>query len=188
MLHSGSRFAFFFASTALLGGTVILSGCGHGGHPDDRMAVYNSLDQHDLRSLTVSQDRNAGTITLSGIVGSSERKQQAGQLAQQAAPGYSIVDRIQVNNAGLEGEMQAAQKNVQLDSAIEDHYKATLRAHRDLRDIHYSAYNQTLTLKGSVKTYKERQEAEELAKKVPQVQHVVNEIEIKGGKPSPANS
>jgi osmotically-inducible protein OsmY len=39
-----------------------------------------------------------------------------------------------------------------------------------------------------VKTYKERQEAEDLAKKVPQVQQVINEIQINGGKPSPANS
>jgi hyperosmotically inducible protein len=188
MQNSGSRSAFLFASTTLLASTLAFNGCGHGGHPDDRMAVYNSLDQHDLRSLTVSQDRDAGTITLSGIVGSNDRKQKAEQLAQQAAPGYSIVDRIQVDNAGLQGEMKAAQKDVQLDSAIEDHYKTTLRAHRDLKDIHYSAYNQTLTLKGSVKTYKERQEAEELAKKIPQVQHVVNEIQIAGGKPSPADS
>jgi len=184
---SGSRSAFLLASSALLATTLTLSGCGHNGHPDNRMAVYNSLDQHDLRSVTVSQDRNAGTITLSGIVGSDDSKQKAAQLAQQAAPGYSIVDRIQVQNAGLQGEMKAAQKDAQLDSAIEDHFKATLAAHRNLKEVHYSAYNRTLTLKGSVKTYKERQQAEDLAKKVPEVQHVVNEIQIEGAKPS-ANS
>jgi hyperosmotically inducible protein len=93
-----------------------------------------------------------------------------------------------VQNAGLVGAIKAAQQNVKLDSAIEKHYKATLAAHRDLKGIHYSAYNQTLTLKGSVKSYKERQEAEDLANKVPEVQHVVNEIQINGGKPSQANS
>jgi hyperosmotically inducible protein len=93
-----------------------------------------------------------------------------------------------VQNAGLVGAIKAAQQNVKLDSAIEKHYKATLAAHRDLKGIHYSAYNQTLTLKGSVKSYKERQEAEDLANKVPEVQHVVNEIQINGSKPSPANS
>jgi hyperosmotically inducible protein len=137
---------------------------------------------------STAQDRNAGTITLSGIVGSQDNRQKAVQFAQQAAPGYSIVDRIQVQNTGVQGEIKAAQKDAQLDSAIERHYKATLAVHRDLRDVHYSAYNQTLTLKGSVKTYKERQEAEDLAKKIPQVQHVVNEIQIQGAEPSSANS
>ena len=190
MVYFDLRSAWAFSSTAILGVSLAYSGCGHTGHPDDRMAVYNSLDQHDLRSVTVSQDRNAGTITLSGIVGSPDRRQNAEQLAQQAAPGYTIVDRIQVENAGLQSEVQTAQKDMQLDSAIEDRYKATLAAHHTLKndDIQCSAYNGTLTLKGSVKNYKERQEAEELAKKIPDVQHVVNQIQIAAGKASPANS
>ena len=188
MLHCGTRTVFWFASTAFLALSLGFSGCSQGGHPDKRMAVYNVLDQHDLRSVTVSQDRNAGTMTLTGIVGSSDNKQAADQLAQQAAPGYSIVDRLQVQNAGLAGAIKAAQKDVKLDSAIEKRYQATLAAHRDLKGIHYTAYNQTLTLKGSVQTYKERKEAEDLANKVPEVQHVVNEIQINGGKPSPSNS
>ena len=188
MLHSGSRTAVSFASTAFLALALVFSGCSHSGHPDDAMAVYNALGQHDLRSVTVSQDRDAGTITLSGIVGSSDNKQIADHVAQQAAPGYSIVDRIQVQNAGLVGAIKAAQNNVKLDNTIEKHFQATLAAHRDLKGIHYSAYNQTLTLKGSVQTYKERQEAEDLANKLPEVQHVVNEIQINSGKPSPASS
>ncbi len=188
MLHSGCRFAFLIASTAVLATTLSVSGCSHSGHPDKRMAVYNALDQHDLRSVNVSQDRLAGTMTLSGIVGSNDNKQTAAQVAQQAAPGYSIVDHLQVQNAGLVSEIKAAQKDVRLDTAIEHHYKSTLAAHKDLKGIHYSAYNQILTLKGSVKTYKERQEAEDLAKKVPQVQQVINDIQINGGKPSPSNS
>lgn len=163
-------------------------GCGHS-HPDDQMAVYTSLGKNDLRSVTVSQDRDNGTITLKGIVASPTEKQKAEQVAQQAAPGYSIVDRTQLKNLGLQGELKAAQKDAQLDSSIEDHYKDTIEAHRDLKNIHYSAYNQTLTLRGSVKTYKEREEAEDLARKVPQVQKVVNEIQIQNGnKPSPDNS
>lgn len=190
MTYFGLRSAGLLSSSAILLVAMTYSGCGHSGHPDDRMAVYNTLDQRDLRSVTVSQDRNAGTITLGGIVGSSDRKQMAEQLAQQAAPGYSIVDRIQVDNAGLQGEEQTAQKNAQLDSSIEDHFKATLAAHRSLKDdsIQYSAYNGTLTLKGSVKSNKERQEAEELAKKIPEVQHVVNELQIAGGPPTPSQS
>ena len=185
MANAGLPFAL--SSASLLAATIFLSGCGHGSHPDDRMAVYNALNQHDLRSVTVSQDRNAGTMTLSGIVGSPDSKKRAEQLAQQAAPGYSIVDRMQVDNAGLQSQVKAAQKNVQLDSAIEKRYRATIASHRDLKNIQYSAYNGTLTLKGNVKSYRERKQAEDLAKRIPKVDHVVNEIQIKQGKPSPAN-
>jgi hyperosmotically inducible protein len=185
---SDFRSALLPASTFILTATLAFSGCSLNGHPDNRMAVYDTLNQHDLRSLTVSQDRSAGTMTLSGIVGSSDRKQQAENLARQAAPTYTVVDHIRVESAGLQGEMRAAQQDAQLDSAIESRYKVTLASHRDLRDVHFTAYNQTLTLKGSVKTYKERQEAEDLAKKLPRVEHVVNEIQINGGTPSPANS
>jgi hyperosmotically inducible periplasmic protein len=186
MTHSGSRSASFLASAALAF-TVAFTGCSHG-HPDNRMAVYNALSQNGLRSITVSQDRKAGTMTLSGIVGSDESKRKAEQLARQAAPEYSVLDRIQVQSAGLVGDIKEAQKDARLDSAIETHFKARLASHKNLKGIQYSAYNQTLTLKGSVKTYKDRQEAEDLANKVPEVQHVVNQIQINGGKPSPANS
>lgn len=181
--------ASLLASTALLAATLA-TGCMGGNHPEVKLAVYNSLDQNDLRSVTVSEDRQAGVITLSGIVGADDRKQRAEQLAQQAAPGYSIVDHIKIDSAGLEGEEKAAVQIAQLDSAIEDHFRATLHSNPSLRNqkIEYSAYNGTLTLKGSVNTMRDRKQAEDLAKKTPQVQHVVNEIQIKPGKPSPANS
>jgi hyperosmotically inducible protein len=179
-----------FASIAVLAATLATAGCRSGNHPEVKLAVYNALDQNDLRSVTVFEDRQAGVITLSGIVGADDRKQRADQLAQQAAPGYSIVDHIKVDSAGLEGEEKAAVQTAQLDSAIEDYFKATLQSDPALRKqkIEYSAYNGTLTLKGSVNTVRDRKQAEDLAKKIPQVQRVVNEIQIKPGKPSPANS
>jgi hyperosmotically inducible periplasmic protein len=154
------------------------------------MAVYSALDQKDLRSITVSQDRGAGTMTLSGIVGSADRRNQAEQIAKQAAPEYQIVDRIQVESAGLQTEIKSATQKAQLDSAIEDKYKATLASNHTLKSQHiqYSAYNGTLTLKGTVRTIQERKEAEDLAKQVPEVQHVDNRIQVKSGKHSPANS
>ena len=52
----------------------------------------------------------------------------------------------------------------------------------------YLAKNGTLVLKGSVKTAAQKKEAEHLAKKVPNVQQVVNEIKVKPGKHSTSNS
>jgi acetylglutamate synthase len=70
-------------------------------HADDRRAVYNVLKSHDLASVVVRQDCDKGVIQLSGIVDSADSKDRAQQLAEQAAPGYSIDNQIQVNRAGL---------------------------------------------------------------------------------------
>jgi osmotically-inducible protein OsmY len=190
MSNFNSRSFQHFAVTFLLTVAMVSAGCMSSNHPDVKLAVYNALDQHDLRSVTVSEDRRAGVITLSGIVGANDRKQRAEQLAQQTAPGYSIVDRIRVDVTGIGGEERAAIQTAQLDSSIEDRYKARLASNPALRNqkIEYSAYNGTLTLKGSVRNARERKEAEDLAKRVPQVHSVVNQIHIHPGKPSPANS
>ena len=190
MLLNGLRSALLLSSSSLLLGSLAICGCHGNQHPDDRMAVYNALDKNDLRSVTVSQDRGAGTITLSGVVGSMDSRQRAEVVARQAAPGYQIADKIQVQSAGLQDDIKAAKQNAQLDSAIEDKFKAQLAKEPTLKleKIHYTAYNGTLTLKGTVRSYTERQQAEDLAKKVPDVQHVVNQLQIQAGKPSPANS
>jgi len=184
------RSALLLCSSAVLAGTLAVSGCHGNQHPDYRMAVYNALDQNNLRSITVSQDRGSGTITLSGIVGSMDRRQQAEQVAKQAAPGYQIADRIQVQNTGLADDIQDATQKAQLDSAIEDNVKAQLANEPSLKSekIRVTAYHGTLTLQGTVRSSKERQQAEDLAKKVPQVEHVVNRLHVHPGKPSPANS
>ncbi len=71
-----------------------------------------------------------------------------------------------------------------LDSGIEDNYKAALQAHKNLdaQSISYSSTNGSLVLKGSVKTQAQRNEANKLARAVPNVKEVVNEIEVKPDK------
>jgi len=105
-------------------------------------------------------------------------------------PGYEIADKIQIHNTGLQDDIDAAKQKAQLDSAIEDKFKAQLADEPSLKSekIQYTAFHGTLTLKGTVRNIKERQQAEDLAKKVPDVQHVVNELQVRAGKPSPANS
>ena len=77
-----------------------------------------------------------------------------------------------------------------LDSAIEDNFKAAIKAHENLNDqsIHASAKNGTLVIKGSVKTAAQKKEVSTLAKQVPNVQQVVNELEVKPGKHSTPTS
>ena len=180
MKHTSTRIGLLALGAVMLVGLLALVGC-HGDHPDDKAAVYNALYQHDLASVEVSQDRHNGVITLRGIVGSADRKTHAEDLARQAAPGYTITNQLTVDNSGIQSLEQKAQKNVALDNAIEKNFKQSLQSDKRLRREHiqYSATNGTLFLKGSVKSDRDWREADDLAKKVPQVQHVVNDLAVK---------
>lgn len=167
-------------SSIVLASALILGGCHSNSHPDDQAAVYSAFTQNDLRNITVSQDRGSGTITLSGIVGSADRKTAAETLASKAAPGYTITNNIQVQNAGLSDLQKKAQQTAQLDSAIQDHFKQSLESRKDLKKEHitYEAANGTLYLKGSVRSEHQKKEAEDLARKDPQVKEVVNNLKV----------
>lgn len=126
-------------------------------------------------------------MTIKGNLDSEDLKNQAESVARQAAPDYTIADEIGVRPPGAS---EAGSVASNLDSAIDDNFKAMIKAHTNLNDqsISGSAKNGTLVLKGSVKTTKQKKEAEDLAKKVPNVQQVVNELEVKPGKHSTSTS
>jgi osmotically-inducible protein OsmY len=180
MKSKSTRIGLAALGAVLLVGLLALVGC-QNRRPEVKQAVYSALTQHDLRTVEVFENRNKGEITLRGIVASADNRATAEQVAQQAAPGYTIKDQIQVQSAGIDGMVKSAQKDAKLDSAIEDNFKASLQSSKRLekQDIKYSADNGTLYLKGSVKTEREKKEAEDLAKKVPQVKNVVNDLAVK---------
>lgn len=181
------RHTFVFGSVAILAVAIVIAGCNKPAHPDEKSAVTDSLKNNNLSAVSVAQDRDQGVMTLKGNLDSQELKSQAENIARQAAPDYTIADEIGVRPPGA-GEAGSVASS--LDSAIEDNFKAMIKAHANLNDqsISGSAKNGTLVLKGSVKTARQKKEAEDLAKKVPNVQQVVNEIEIKPGKHSTTNS
>ncbi len=181
--------SFYVAAAALLSAVLAVTGCqNHKQFADEKPAVTNSLSSSNLSNLSVSQDRDKGVMTLTGNVNTDDQKKQAENLAKQAAPDYTIANEIGVRPPGDQGQTAAVASN--LDSAIEDNFKATLKAHKPLDDqsIHGKAKNGTLVLTGSVKTSEQKKEAERLAKKIPHVQQVVNELEVKPGKHSTSNS
>jgi hyperosmotically inducible periplasmic protein len=178
---------FGFGSSVILAGALAMAGCNKH-YPDEKSSVTSALDTNNLNAVSVSQDREKGVMTLSGNLASDDQKNQAERLAKQAAPDYTIADEIGVRPPA--DQSQASAVSSSLDSAIEDNFKATLKAHKNLDDqsIHYSAKNGTLVLEGSVKTERQKTEAGNLAKQVPNVQQVVNELEVKPKKHSTANS
>jgi hyperosmotically inducible protein len=178
--------SFLLGAAILMSGAMVIAGCNKT-HPDEKSAVTNSLNGNNLSAVSVSQDQDKGVMTLSGNVDNADAKSQAESLAKQAAPDYTVANEIgvrppEVANAG------AVASN--LDSAIEDNFKAAIKAHENLNDqsIHASAKNGTLMIKGSVKTAAQKKEVGTLAKQVPNVQQVVNELEVKPDKHSTPNS
>lgn len=157
----------------------LLAACETNRHPDVKDAVNSALTNNNLGTVSVSQDRAKGVITLKGDVESNDQKAQASVVASQVAPGYTIANEIGVRPSGQESQAKAVDSN--LDDAIEDNFKASLKAHKSLdeQSISASAKNGTLVLTGHVKSRAQKAEAQQLAKAVPNVKQVVNEIEVR---------
>jgi hyperosmotically inducible protein len=189
MKNNSMQRQFLLGSATILVSALTIAGChNHADHPDEKALVTNSLSTNNLGDVSVSQDRDKGVMTLTGNVGTDDQKSQAESLAKQAAPDYAIADEIGVRPAGAQSQAGAVASK--LDDGIEDNFKAEIKAHKNLDDqsIHAKAKNGTIVLTGTVKTAQQKKEAEGLAKMVPNVQQVVNELEIKPGKHSTANS
>jgi hyperosmotically inducible protein len=176
-----------FAIASLAGG-LLIAGCNNNPkYPDSKEAVNNSLTENNLGAIHVSQDQGKGVITLTGTVPSDSQKTQAESVAKQAAPNYTIADEIAVVPPQNADATKAA--NSDTDDAIEDSFKADLKKNRNLddQDISVKSKNGAVVLTGSVKTAAQKREAERLAKHVPNVQQVINELEVKPGKHSTAS-
>lgn len=163
-----------------LGAVAFVAGCNSNAHPDQRFAVYDKLAANQLRTVIVEQDRGSGVMTLSGTVGSADEKALAAKYAKLAAPGYTISNHITIQPTGLESMITDAKVDAKASKVIVANYEAALKKVRDLKDaaIRYSASKGTLYLTGSVDSVKARQEAEDLAHKVPNVQNVVNNLRV----------
>lgn len=153
-------------------------------HPDVKDAVDSAMTQHGLGVVKVAQDREKGVLTLTGDVESTDQKAQADAVAKQAAPAYVVANELAIRPIGAESQFKAVDSS--LDNGIEDNFKAALKSNKTLDDqsISYKAKNGTLVLTGSVKTAAQKSEAMKLAKNIPNVKEVVNEIEVKPSKDS----
>lgn len=140
--------------------------------------VQKALEQADLKDVTVSEDRDKNTITLGGTVHSDDAKQRAGDVARTAAGDRVVANEIGVQPTDAESEAKSMASNT--DDAIEKNYKAALISKGlDKQHIRFDAKNGVLTLKGSVKSAPLREEAQILARDVPNVHQVLNEIDVK---------
>ena len=167
---------FFFAVATVISATLLGTACNKA-NQNYRDRVKTALEQADLKDVTVSEDTSKNTITLGGTLHSEDAKSRAGNIAQANAGSRIVANEISVEPAGNEGEARKMESS--LDDGIENNFKAVLISKGlDKQNIRYKAKNGVLTLKGSVKNPDQRHEAQELAKNTPNVQQVVNEIQV----------
>jgi osmotically-inducible protein OsmY len=149
--------------------------------PDVKDQVSRSLDNAGFKHLTVDVDKDKQLVTLKGDVKSQAEKDQVEQLAKSSSSGFVVSNEVGVRPEGVEGAAKKIDSNV--DSAIDKDFKAVIIANRlENQHVRYDVKNGVLTLKGKVDNTATRDQFEKLGASVPNVQQVVNELDVKGGK------
>lgn len=161
-----------------------LSGCSASPtkSPDVTDSIRKSLDQAGLKSVSVSQDRDKGVVTLTGQVPADSDKAQAESIANSMAAGQVVADQITVVPPGAEHDAKAM--NSDLDEGIEKNLDAALIQNGLKKSVDYSVKSGVVTLKGEVNSQSKRAFAQKVAAGVPNVQQVVNELQVKDQKAS----
>ena len=175
-----------FAAAAVLFVTG-LAGCSRSDTRSPAVAdeIRKSLDQSGYKDVSVSQDREKGVVTLTGHVAADSDKQQVESIAKSMSVGQVVADEIQVLPAGTEHDAKAVDSD--LDKGIDKNLDAALIQNRLNRDISYDVKNGVVTLKGNVNSEIRRNQAAHIASSVPNVQQVVNELQVKNQKASSSN-
>lgn len=148
--------------------------------PDVTDNIRKSLDQAGLKDVKVSQDRSKGVVTLAGEVPSDMDKTQAETIANSQAGGQVVADQITVVPPAMASEAKAM--NSDLDKGIEKNLDAALIQNRLNKQVKYDVKSGVVTLTGEVNSQSRRAYAEKVAAAVPNVQQVVNELQIKDQK------
>ena len=153
--------------------------------PDVSAGIRQSLDAANLKDVSVSQDRDKGVVTLGGHVPADADKAQAESIAKSMAGPQVVANEIAVTPPGLESD--AKKINSDLDKAIEKNLDAALIQQGLQKGVKYDVKNGVVTLSGEVRSQGDRSRLQTVASTVPNVQQVVNELQVKNQKASSTN-
>ena len=166
------------ATVVLLVSVLLLMACSQRDNVSYKNDVKKALEQAELKDVTVSEDQDKNTITLGGTLHSGDAKAKAEEIARAAASPRIIANEISVQPVGSESQAKAVASN--LDEGIDKNYRAALiSSGLDKQHITFDAKNGLLTLTGSVHNTTDRQRAEKLASGIPNVQQVLNQIQVR---------
>jgi hyperosmotically inducible protein len=144
--------------------------------------IRKSLDQAGLKTVSVTQDRDKGVVTLGGNVGAEADKAQAESIATSIAADEVVSNQIAVIPPGSESAAKAV--NADLDGGIEKNLDAALIQNKLHKGVTYDVKNGVVTLTGEVSSQSSRAQVEQVASTVPNVLQVVNELQVKDQKAS----
>jgi hyperosmotically inducible protein len=147
--------------------------------------IRKSLDQSNLKDVSVSEDRDKGVVTLSGHVANDSDKAQAESIAKSIAVGEVVANQVAVLPPGAETE--AKDVNSDLDKGIDKNLDAAFLQSGIKKGVSHSVKNGVVTLTGKVGSESRRAEAQTVASSVPNVRQVVNELEVKNRKATSSN-
>lgn len=164
-----------------------LSGCSGASSksPDVSEAIRKNLDQSGLKDVTVSEDVDKGVVTLGGRVGYDADKAQAESIAKTSAGSQVVANEIGV--VPPENEDDAKKANSDLDKGIEKNLEAAFILAKLNKDVDCDVKNGVVKLTGEVNSQARRKLAESIASNVPNVQQVVNEVDVKNQKATSTN-
>lgn len=146
--------------------------------------IRASLDRTDpnFKDVSVSEDRDKGVVTLGGHVAAEGQKAQAESIAKSIAGPLVVSNQIAVIPPGFESEAKTV--NSDLDKAIDKNLDAALIQQGLRKGVSYSVKNGVVTLTGDVTSQSLRAQVQSVASGVPNVQQVVNEVQVKEQKAS----
>jgi osmotically-inducible protein OsmY len=159
-----------------------LAGCSTGStkSPEVSGRIRTALDQAGFKDVTSSQDRDKGVVTLGGHVAADADKAQAQSIAASIAGTQVVSNQIAVIPPG--GASDAKKVDSDLDKGIAGNLDAALIQAKLHDSVNYTIKNSVVTLTGEVDSQSKRAQAQAIAAGVPNVQQVVNELQVKGQK------
>jgi hyperosmotically inducible periplasmic protein len=166
----------------------ILAGCSTNAtkSPDVSDSIRKALDQAGFKNVSVSEDRDKGVVTIGGQVASANAKSDAESLAKSLAGAQVVADQIAVIPVG--GEQDARAVNADLDKGIAENLDAALIQSKMHDAVSYAVKSGVVTLSGEVNSEDKRTRAAQIASGVPNVQQVVNDLQVKDQKASSSPS
>ena len=148
--------------------------------PDVSDSIRTALDQAGLKSVSVSQNRDKGIVTLGGQVATESDKAQAETVAKSLAGVQVVADQIAVIPIGAEKDAKTV--NSDLDKGIEVNLDAALIQNKMHDNVKYAVKSAVVTLTGEVNSQDMRDAAEKVASRVLNVKQVVNDLQVKNQK------
>lgn len=148
-------------------------------------SLKTSLKQQGYTDVSVKDDTDKGVVTLTGNVTSDQQKMAAEAVAKSLARGQVVANEIVVLPPGVEST--AKNINSDLDKGIENNLNAALLQNGMNKGVSFNVNSGVVKLTGEVDSQSLRRKVQDVAAAVPNVQQVVNELQVKDQRASSSN-